>query len=168
MFSEPQLLTAEHSTALFDCENLALNSYLQKFALQNNAAGGARTYVTTPVSEKRVVGYYSVTAGSVERRSAPDRVGKGMPNHPIPVVLVARLAVDRDFQGRGLGKGLLRDALTRSLSVSEAIGVRAVLVHAKDSDAARFYATFGFEPSPTDPLHLYLLIKDLKKSAGLV
>jgi predicted N-acetyltransferase YhbS len=85
-----------------------------------------------------------------------------MPAHPIPVILLARLAVDRRFQGKGLGAGLLKDALLRALNAADAIGIRAVLVHAKDSSATTFYAHFGFAPSPTDPLHLMLLIKDIK------
>jgi predicted N-acetyltransferase YhbS len=91
-------------------------------------------------------------------------VAKGIPNHPVPVVLLARLAVDRRFQGRGVGKGLLRDALLRSLAAAEVVGIRAVLVHAKDQHAADFYGQFGFAPSPTDPLHLMLLMKDLRRT----
>jgi predicted N-acetyltransferase YhbS len=100
----------------------------------------------------------------VEKAAVPERVAKGVPNRPIPVVLLARLAVDRRFQGKGLGKGLLRDALVRALAAAEAVGVRAILVHAKDEEAARFYSQFGFTASPTDPLHLMLLIKDLRRT----
>jgi GNAT superfamily N-acetyltransferase len=101
-------------------------------------------------------------AGSVEKVSLPERVAKGVPNYPVPVVLLARLAVDHSFQGRGIGKGLLRDALRRALFAADVIGIRAVFVHAKDPEASSFYARFGFAPSPTDALHLLLLVKDLK------
>jgi len=110
------------------------------------------------------VGYYSLSAGSVEKSSVPERVGKGIPRHPVPVVLLARLAVDHQFQRGGIGKGLLRDALQRALSAADVIGIRAVLVHAKDEKAAAFYRKFGFESSPTDLLHLMLLMKDLRRT----
>ena len=163
-FSPPALITAEHQVEGFDCGKDSLDQYLKRFALTNTAAGTARTYVTTPSGERSVIGYYSLAAGSIERADAPERVAKGVPNYPVPVVLLARLAIDRRFQGQGIGKGLLRDALQRALSAAEVIGVRAVLVHAKDQDSASFYGKFGFAPSPTDPLHLMLLMKDLKRT----
>jgi GNAT superfamily N-acetyltransferase len=165
-FRGPELLDGEHELALFDCGVAALNIYLQRYALQNNLAGAARTYVATLEDGKTVVGYYSLAAGAVERGAAPERVAKGLARHPVPVVLLARLAVHRDYQNQRLGQGLLKDALVRSLAGAQAIGIRAVLVHAKDEAAARFYAKFGFQPSPTDPNHLFLLIKDIKKSLG--
>jgi len=161
-FSQPALITAQHRVDMFDCGNDPLNQYLKRFALTNSASGTARTYVTTPAGEPVVAGYYSLAAGSVERARVPERVAKGLALRPIPVVLLARLAVDQRFQGRGLGKSLLRDALQRTLGAAELIGIRAVLVHAKDENAAAFYARFGFVRSPTDPLHLMLLIKDLR------
>jgi len=163
-FSLPALITAQHRAENFDCGAESLNQYLKRFALTNAASGTARTYVTTSGPELLVIGYYSLAAGSVERANVPERVGKGVPNHPVPVVLLARLAVDRFFQGKGLGRGLLRDALQRTVSAADIIGVRAILVHAKDGEAARFYAKFGFLPSPTDPLHLMLLMKDLRRT----
>jgi GNAT superfamily N-acetyltransferase len=163
-FSLPVPITAEHRVENFDCGKDSLNLYLKRFALTNTAAGTARTYVTTLAGELAVVGYYSLAAGSVEKAKVPDRVGKGVPNHPVPVVLLARLAVDRAFQGQSVGKGLLRDALLRSCAAADVVGIRAVLVHAKDKQAADFYRRFGFAPSPTDPLHLMLLMKDLRRS----
>ncbi len=163
-FLPPALLTAEHQVEGFDCGRESLNQYLRRFALTNTAAGTARTYVTTSSEGAVVVGYYSLAAGSVEKAAVPDRIAKGVPNHPIPVILLARLAVDRRFQGKGIGKGLLRDALVRALAAAEVVGVRAILVHAKDEQAARFYAQFGFAPSLTDPLHLMVLIKDLRRT----
>jgi GNAT superfamily N-acetyltransferase len=115
-----------------------------------------------------VVGYYALAAGSVEPEQAPERIKKGLARHPVPVILLARLAVDRHEQGKGLGAALLKDALIRAAAAADEIGVRAVLVHAKDEDARAFYERFDFEPSPTDPLHLYLLMKDLKKTIGEV
>jgi GNAT superfamily N-acetyltransferase len=161
-FRAPELLAVEHETDAFDCGSPALNNYLKRFALTNNATGSARTYVACPETSATVIGYYSLCAGSIEKSAAAERIAKGMPAHPIPVILLARLAVDRRFQGKGLGAGLLKDALLRALNAADAIGIRAVLVHAKDSSATTFYAHFGFAPSPTDPLHLMLLIKDIK------
>jgi GNAT superfamily N-acetyltransferase len=165
-FLPPALITAEHQAESFDCGNEALNHYLRRFALTNTASGTSRTYVTLHSEELVVAGYYSLAAGSVEKATVPERVAKGVPNHPIPVVLLARLAVDRRFQGQGIGKALLRDALMRSLAAAKVVGVRAILVHAKDDQAARYYSHFGFVPSPTDPLHLLLLIKDLRRTLG--
>jgi len=163
-FSAPALLSAEHQVESFDCGSESLTQYLKRFALTNTVAGIARTYVTTLTGGVVVVGYYSLAAGSVEKVAVPQRMAKGIPAHPVPVILLARLAVDRSFQGKGLGKGLLHDALQRAISAANVIGVRAILVHAKDPTAAAFYAKFGFVPSPTDPLHLMLLMKDLRRS----
>jgi GNAT superfamily N-acetyltransferase len=151
----------------FNCSKESLNQYLKRFALTNTAAGVARTYVTTPTGEVIVTGYYSLAAGVVEKARVPARVAQGVPQHPAPVVLLARLAVDQRVQGQGIGKGLLRDALHRTLAAANVIGVRAILVHAKDDAAAAFYRRFGFAPSPTDPLHLMLLIKDLRRTLEL-
>ncbi len=110
----------------------------------------------------RVVGYYSLSAGSVRKEESPARIAKGLAKHPIGVILLARLAVDRNERGAGLGKALLVDALTRALTATDAIGARAILVHAIDEEAASFYKKFGFEPSPLDPKQLMLLMKDLR------
>ena len=112
----------------------------------------------------RVVGYYSLSAGSVRKEESPARVAKGLAKHPIGVILLARLAVDRSEHGAGLGKGLLVDALSRALTAADAIGARAILVHAIDDEAAAFYKKFDFEPSPLDPKQLMLLMKDLRPS----
>lgn len=162
--SPPALITAGHEVESFDCGTESLNQYLKRFAVTNTAAGTARTYVTTLSGSMTVVGFYSLAAGSVEKSKAPERVAKGLPGHPIPVVLLARLAVDRNYWALGVGKGLLRDALLRVSTAAEVVGVRALLVHAKDERAAKFYAQFGFCASPTDPLHLMLLMKDLRRT----
>jgi predicted N-acetyltransferase YhbS len=163
-FSPPALISSHHEVAAFDCGNESLNLYLQRFALPNTAAGVARTYVVMAAETPAVIGYYALSAGSVEKSSVTERVAKGIPNHPVPVVLLARLAVDQRFQGRGIGAGLPKDALQRCLAAAEVVGIRAVLVHAKDQGAAEFYRKFGFTVSPTDPLHLMLLMKDLRRS----
>jgi GNAT superfamily N-acetyltransferase len=163
-FSPPVLIGVQHQVEHFDCGTESLNLYLKRFALTNTSAGTARTYVTTSGLELSVTGYYSLAAGSVEKAQVPERVAKGVPNHPVPVVLLARLAVAAPFQGLGLGKGLLRDALQRTISAADVIGIRAILAHAKNSTAASFYAQYGFIPSPTNPLHLMLLMKDLRRT----
>jgi len=118
------------------------------------------------IADKRVVGYYNLAVGAVAHSQAPTRMAKGLAHHSVPVMLLARLAVDNTFKGRGLGAALLHDALARTLQAAEIAGIRAVIVHAKDDIARCFYEHFDFDPSPTDPYHLYLLIKDLRKTAS--
>src|SRR5258708_28745828 len=122
-FTPPGLITAQHQVAAFDCGKESLNQYLKRFALTNTAAGIARTYVTTEAGEAVVIGYYSLAAGSVDRGNVPERVAKGIPQHPVPVVLLARLAVDQRLQDKGLGKSLLPDALQRVVSAAAVVGV---------------------------------------------
>jgi hypothetical protein len=122
--------------------------------------------VVLDAEQARVVGYHALTAAGIEREAATARIIKGMPQYPIPVVLLARLAVDLSVSGRGLGAWLLRDAMTRTLAAAETIGVRAMLVHAIDQDAARFYLRHGLEASPTEPRHLMILIKDIRPRCG--
>ncbi len=160
----PVLLEEFHITDDFDCNVEALNIYLKQFALINNRNGSARTYVAK--RGDHIAGYYTITPGSVIRQEAPPRVIKGLANHPVPLIILARLAVDKTEQGTGLGKGLLRDALLRIVNAADIIGGRAVLVHAKDDNAKNFYEHFGFEPSPVDSFHLFLLLKDIKKTFG--
>ncbi len=163
MFSNPTTITSAHDVRHFDCGNAALNEFLIKYAQANTSAGLARTFVSTLLGQYVVVGYYSIAAGSVERETAPERVAKGTPRHPIPVALLARLAVDLKYQGQKLGEGLLKHALLKSVEASRAIGVRAVLVYAKHQKAIDFYAKYGFVPSPSNPFHMMLIMKDLTK-----
>lgn len=160
-FGDPEPLSPDHVLDDFDCGRASLNVWLTKHARQAAAAGSARTYVVVDSEQSRVVGYHALAAAGVEREAATARVIKGMPRYPVPVVLLARLAVDASVGRRGLGAWLLRDAMTRTLAASETIGVRAMLVHAIDNDAREFYIRHGLEPSPTDPLHLTILIKDI-------
>ena len=164
VFSPPELFAASHDTQAFDCGADALNQFLQRYALPNQTNGSARTFVT--VTEGQVFGYYSLAAASVEHATAPARVSKGLAHHPIPMLLLARLAVDLRAQGQGLGRSLLQSALMKYLQAFEVIGCRALMVHAKDEAAARFYQGYGFESSPIDSAHLYLLTKDIRKTLG--
>ena len=164
-FGDPESLDSDHVLEGFECGRASLNVWLTRHARQAGAAGSARTYVIVDSEQSRVVGYHALTAAGIERGAASARAIKGMPQHPVPVVLLARLAVDLSVAGRGLGAWLLRDAMIRTLTASETIGVRAMLVHAIDEEARAFYLRHGFDPSPTDPLHLIALIKDI--AAGL-
>jgi len=158
----PVLLTKDHDRNSFDCGVHALTDYLKKYALQNQKKHAARTYVAT--RGNRIVGYYSLAYGSVSLEEAPQSVRSGLPRHPVPVILLARLAVDSREQARGLGAALLKDALRRTLQAAEIAGLRALLVHAKDDSAKRFYEKYGFEPSPLDAYHLFLKLSDILSS----
>jgi GNAT superfamily N-acetyltransferase len=162
--SSPVPLETNHDVSAFDCGSSALNDYLQKFALVNQQNQSARTYVAC--RGEAVVGYYTLAAGSVRREETPARVAKGLAQHPVPIILLARLAVDQSEQGKGMGAGLLKDALLRAVQAADIIGCRAMLVHAKDEAARSFYQRFGFEPSPIDEMQLYLLMKDIRASLG--
>ena len=160
--SKVEALSRSHDLSQFDCgAHLSLNDWLRRFAWPNQQSETSRTYVVH--RSGRVVGYYAIATGSVLREAAPAWVVKGLANHPVPVLLLTRLAVDRSEQGKGLGRALLKDALRRMARAAEIVGARAVLVHAIDSAAARFYQRFDFEPSPVNDLHLMLLMKDLRK-----
>ena len=164
-FGDPEPLGPGHVLEGFDCGRASLNIWLTRHAGQAAAVGSARAYVVVDSEQERVVGYHALTAAGIERKAATARVIKGMPQYPIAVVLLARLAVDLSVAGRGLGGWLLRDAMLRTLAASETIGIRAMLVHAADDEACAFYRRHGLEPSPTDPLHLMILIKDIAKAA---
>jgi len=118
--------------------------------------------VVVDAEQERVVGYHALTVASVEHAEATPRTRRGMPRHPIPVVLLARLAVDESVQGRGVGSFLLRDAMTRTAAAAGRFGIRALLMHALHDEARAFYLRHGLEPSPTDDLHLMILVKDVR------
>lgn len=153
-----------HVVDNFDCGQEALNRFLIRFAMPNQLANASQTYVA--LSEETVVGYYSLAVGEVGYDDAPERLKKGLARHPIPLMLLARLATDHRWQGRGIGAGLLKDAMRRTLQAADIAGIRAFAVHAKDDSARSFYLHFDFIPSPTDPMHLFVLLKDLRPTAG--
>jgi GNAT superfamily N-acetyltransferase len=159
---KPQIekLDANHVVADFDCGVDALNRFIRVHALNSQRAGSAQTYVA--VVNDTVAGFHSLTVGDVLYQDAPERLAKGLPRHPVPVMIIARLAVERRFDGQGLGSGLLLDALRRTKMVSEIAGVRGVVVHAKDEAAAAFYRHFGFTEFPQKPLTLFRLLKDIR------
>lgn len=150
-----------HAVEAFDCGNQDRNRFLQQYALPNQNSRASTTYVA--LADRTVIGYYALAVGSVEYEKAPERVAKGLAHHPIPVMLLARLAVDRQWQNKGIGSGLLKDAVMRTLQAADIVGIRALVVHAKDNNAKEFYQRFDFLPSPSDPLHLLILLKDVRK-----
>jgi GNAT superfamily N-acetyltransferase len=158
-------LQRTHAVEDFTCGEPELDRFLIRHALQAQQMNSSQTYVG--VSDKTVIGFYTIVAGEVRRVDAPERVVKGMPRHPIPLLVLARLAVHSNWQGHGVGAGLLLDALGRVLQVADIVGVRAIAVHAKDDSAAGFYRHFGFMPSPTDSRHLFMLMKDIRAAAGI-
>ena len=157
-------LQRTHAVEDFTCGQPELDRFLIRHALQAQQSNSSQTYIA--LSGQPIIGCYSIVAGEVRHDDAPERLAKGMPLHPIPLLILARLAVHSEWQGRGVGAGLLLDALGRTLQVADIIGVRSLAVHAKDSSAAAFYLHFGFIPAPTDSRHLYMLIKDIRAAAG--
>lgn len=153
-------LRRDHRVDLFDCGREALNRFLVRYAFQNQQAEASQTYVALVGDE--VVGFYTLVVAQVEYDDAPQRLGKGFARHPIPLMLLARLAVATKWQGQGLGAGLLKDAMLRTLQAADIAGIRALAVHAKDDDARAFYERFGFTSAPTDPYHLFVLLKDVR------
>jgi GNAT superfamily N-acetyltransferase len=165
--SAVEALADHHICNTFDCgKHESLTTWLKRYALESQKAKSARTFIVH--RENVVVGYYSLCASSISREEASKRAAKGQPARPIPAILLARLAIDKSEQGRGLGKALLKDALSRCLNAANEIGARVVLVHAIDKEARNFYSKFGFETSPVNDLHLMLLMKDLEKSLKAV
>ncbi len=163
LLSRVEAISESHDVSRFDCgAHPSLNDWLKRFALANQKNESARTYVIH--RDRSVVGYYSISAGSVSIEESPARIAKGLARHPIPVILLARLAVDEGSQGSGLGKALLKDALRRIARAADIVGARAVLVHAIDELARKFYEHFDFEPSPVHELQLMLLMKDLREA----
>ncbi len=154
-------LRPDHAIEGFDCGREELNRYLLRYAWSNQQAGAAQTYVG--LAEDAVVGYHTLAVGHVTREEAPERLTKGLARHPAPIMLLARLAVDRRWHGQGVGQALLRDAMLRTLQAADIAGIRALAVHAKDETARSFYRRFEFIPSPTDPMHLFVLLKDVRR-----
>lgn len=154
-------LRADHNIEGFDCGREELNRYLLRYAWANQQAGAAQTYIG--LVGETVIGYHTLAVGQVSREEAPERLTKGLARHPVPIMLLARLAVDKQWHGKGVGKALLKDAMQRTLQAADIAGIRAFAVHAKDNEARRFYEKFDFISSPTDPMHLFVLLKDVRR-----
>jgi GNAT superfamily N-acetyltransferase len=154
-------LRRDHQVEGFDCGDEQLNKYLLRYALQNQQADASPTYVG--VVGDAIIGFHTLAMAEVTYEDAPQRLTKGLARHPVPLVLLARLAVDRRWQNQGVGKDLLKDAMLRTLQAADIAGVRALAVHAKDDEAKRFCEHFDFVPSPSDPMHLFVLLKDVRR-----
>jgi GNAT superfamily N-acetyltransferase len=153
-------LRRDHVLEGFDCGKEPLNRFLVRNALQSQQASGSQTYVA--LAADRVIGYHTLVVGEVAPALVPERVKKGLGAHAVPIMLLARLAVSEDWKGRGIGSALLKDALLRTVQAGDIAGIRAFAVHAKDSEAREFYSRFDFAHSPSDPLHLFLILKDVR------
>ena len=159
--SKPEVLHDKHLLEQFDCGNPSLNEWLLRHARQAQSSGSAKTFVIS--DDNIVIGYFSLTVGQVETYEAPERIRRGMGQYPIPVVILARLAVSINHQGLGIGVGMLQDAIRRTLMISEQVGIRALLTHPIDDRASNFYERFGFISSPVREKQLVLLLKDARK-----
>jgi GNAT superfamily N-acetyltransferase len=153
-------LNRTHAVEGFDCGHESLNRFLIRFALQSQQAGASQSYVG--LADEAIAGYYTLVVGQVDCDQAPQRLTKGLARHPVPIMLLARLAISVEWQSKGLGQGLLKDAMLRTLQAADIAGIRAFAVHAKDDSARAFYEHFDFVPSPTDPFHLFRLLKDIR------
>ncbi|MDS3861022.1 GNAT family N-acetyltransferase [Thermosynechococcaceae cyanobacterium BACA0444] len=153
-------LTRHHAVDEFNCGEAALNRFLSRFAFPNQQASASQTYVG--LADTHIIGFYTLVVSEVSYDDAPERCQKGLARHPVPLMLLARLAVDQQWQGKGVGSGLLKDAMYRTLNAADIAGIRALAAHAKNDIARNFYEHFGFTPSPTDPLHLFILLKDIR------
>jgi predicted N-acetyltransferase YhbS len=163
--SAPQPLNATHRLETFDCGKPALTDWLVHHARQAQNSGSAKTLVVCEAA--RVAGYFSLTVGQIDTLEAPERIRRGMGQYPIPLVILARLAVDLDYQGQGLGLSLLQEAIRRTLTMAEQVGIRALLTHPIDAQAESFYRRFGFESTPGNDRQLILLLKDARRFAGV-
>jgi len=159
--SAPEKLRAEHDLSEFECGESTLDDWLRQRALQNEESGASRTYVAC--AGRLVIGYYALAVGAVVHAEAPGRVRRNMPD-PVPVMIIGRLAVHKDFQGKRIGPGLLRDAVLRTLQAAEIAGIRAILVHAISERARQFHEDCGFIASPMDPMTLMVTVAEAGKA----
>jgi GNAT superfamily N-acetyltransferase len=157
-FSAPAPLTEHHNTESFDCGVDSLNQWLKRRALKNQITGGSRTFVVC--EGRRVLAYYALASGAVVADGVTGKFGRNMPD-PIPVIVLARLAVDHSRHGKGWGRALIRDVAMRAVRAADLIGVRGLIVHALSAEAKGFYEQMGFEPSPLDPMMLQIVLADL-------
>ena len=162
---QPRPIEATDNPTGFASGEESLDRYLADRALTNHLADLGRCYICVDAETDKVLGYYTLSAVAVAHAQLPGKVRRNAPN-PVPAVLMGRLAVDAKAQGSGLGRFLVRDAILSTLAAADRMGVRILLVHALHEQAATFYAKLGFTRSPTDPLHLYLLLADARKSLG--
>jgi len=153
----PEPITTAHNVESFACGVPVLDEWLKRRALKNESSGASRTFVVC--SDGQVIGYYALATGSVGHHNTPGKVHRNMPD-PIPVIVLGRLAIDERWQHAGLGRSLLRDAVLRTLSVSQQAGVKALLVHTLSEDAKQFYLRNGFLESPLDPMTLIISLQD--------
>jgi GNAT superfamily N-acetyltransferase len=149
----------------FDCGKPSLNDFLHALVGQYEKRNLGRTYVALQGEDRRVLGYYTLASGAVDAESLPANQAKKLPRHAVPVILLARLAVARSIHGRGLGGFLLRDAMTRSLDLSEKLGIHAIVVDALDAEAKAFYERFGFMPLTGDTMRLFLPLSTIRLAA---
>ena len=157
-------LHSTHDVTSFDCGVEALNTFLKRYARQNQKADASQTYVG--LMDQQIIGYYTLVASEIAFEDAPERLRKGLARYPVPTLLLARLAVQQGLQGKGIGQGLLQNATLRALQAADIAGVRALVVHAKDENARSFYQHYGFEDGFGDPNALYFLTKDLRAMIG--
>ncbi|MEQ8996014.1 MAG: GNAT family N-acetyltransferase [Coleofasciculus sp. B1-GNL1-01] len=161
-YTPPEHIQPTHDIESFDCGEISLNQWLKTRALNNETLGSSRTYVVC--WENKVVGYYCLANGQVSHIEAPGKIKRNMPD-PIPVVVMGRLAVDIHHQGKGIGMGMIKDAVKRTLQASEILGIRAILIHALNENVKDFYVErCGFMPSPIHPLTVMVKLSDIKKN----
>jgi GNAT superfamily N-acetyltransferase len=153
-------LARHHAVEPIDCGSEPLSRFLGRYALQNQQANAAQTFVA--LSGDDIIGYHSLAVGEVNHSAAPPRLAKGLAQHPVPVMILARLGVHKDWHGKGIGAGLMKDAILRTMQAADIAGIRALIVHGKDDAARAFYAHFGFADGFSDPMHLYVLVKELR------
>ncbi len=168
-YGQIEPLAPKYQTDAFDCGSEVQSTWLRRHALQAHRSDTCKVYVVCRRNEPAVVGYYALAAGAVSHEAAPPRVLKGVGRYPVPVILLTRLGVDLAEQGHGLGSALVQDAFRQAVAVSDRVGVRALLIHCESPRASDFYRHIdpGFEQSPTDPLHLLLLMADLRAAVSL-
>lgn len=153
-----------HDRTDFACNNAVLDNFLRVYASQYEKRGLGRTFVAVSKGSKKAIGYYTIASSSVAFETLPRNLSKRLPRHPIPVILLARLAVDKKAQGQGLGRYLLTDAFMKSLSLSKELGVCAIAVDAIDGNAAAFYMRYGFVQLLDNPHRLYLPLETIKQA----